>query len=87
MTEQLGGRLDYGQPVLLLQPQLVTLLQERFDRRTVDTGSQLLIEETARQVVGCVHIGMVGVPTDHTTERLLVGTVRVGYIMTAMALL
>src|SRR5215472_11575830 len=87
LTQQLGGQLDDGQPVLVLHPLLVPSLQERFDRLAVCTGGYLLIAQTPCQVLCCIHVGMMGVPTDHTTERLLVRPILAGHVMTTMAFL
>src|SRR5690242_10500110 len=62
-------------------------VQEGSDCLAVCAGSQLLIVQATRQVLCRVHIGMSGVPADHTTERLLVRTVLAGDMVTVMAFL
>jgi hypothetical protein len=87
LTRQRGGRLDDGQPVLIVHPLLVSSVQERFHGLAVCAGSESLITQAMCQVFCCVQIGMGRVPAAHTTERLLVRTVLTGRIMTALALL
>jgi hypothetical protein len=72
---------------LEILPVLVSSLQQRFDGLAVYAGSEFLIVETTCQVLGCVHVGMIRMPADHTTERLLAATVLAGHLMTALALL
>src|SRR5262245_41916426 len=87
LTRQLGGRVDDGQPLLILHPLLVSSVQERFTGLAVCAGSEILIAQAICPVFCCVQLGMGGVPADHTTARLLVPTVLTGRIMTAMAFL
>src|SRR5215469_18539173 len=86
LTKHLGGRLDYGQPVLL-QPVLVSCGQERFDRLAICAGGYLVVMQTTRQILCRVYVGMGGVPAHHPANRLLGGTVLAGRMMTAMAFL
>ena len=71
----------------MLPPLLVSPVQERLDGLAVCTRSQLLIVQTACQVFCRIHIGMSGVPADHTAKRLLVWAILAGHRMAAMALL
>jgi hypothetical protein len=67
--------LNDGQPVLLLQPQLVSPVHQRVHCLAICAGSQLLILQTAGQMLCRMHIGLRGIPTDPTAGRLLGGTV------------
>jgi hypothetical protein len=67
--------VDYGHPLEILPVLvLVSSLQQRLDGLAVYAGSEFLISETTGQVLGRVHVGMIRLPADHTTERLLAGT-------------
>jgi hypothetical protein len=85
LTEQLGGRLDDGQPVLVV-PVLVSSCQECGNHLVVCADGELVIGQTTGQVLGRVHVGMLCVPADHTAERLLVRTVLAGDTRTVACL-
>ena len=70
---QLGGRLDYGQPVCLL-PVLVSPQQESLDGLFVLACCQFLISKAAGQVDRSIVISVSAKTTDRAAERLLVGS-------------
>src|SRR5262249_21768714 len=69
LMQQLGGRLDYDHPLVVL-PRLLASLQERFAGLTVDASSELLLVATTYQVLCRSHRGMSRLPADPTPQNL-----------------